>query len=213
MVLFVFTVIYPMTPLITAPCFVFMGSMFRNQFMYIYSKNPDSGGELWAFYIQVMLSCMLIAEITSRSDALLWTPIFKRCALNFACSFSLWLARAQEGSEATSHVFAASGKTDRRSRKDVVLFSSNALCRRSLPYFLTYTFAKYTSEWLRICPLEIASRKIRNMTKAPISLLSVVSTSNLLWQHRKSSFQILPCASSLTFGKRFLLRKHPLMKN
>ncbi|KAL7556781.1 hypothetical protein ACA910_005223 [Epithemia clementina (nom. ined.)] len=64
MVLFVYAVIYPMTPLITSVCFVFMGAMFRGQFIYVYDKYPDSGGKLWAHYIQVMLTCMIIAEIT-----------------------------------------------------------------------------------------------------------------------------------------------------
>jgi len=64
MCLFVFTVISPMMPIITAFCFLFMGSMFRHQFIYIYGKLPDSGGKLWQNFIQIMLTCMLVAQIT-----------------------------------------------------------------------------------------------------------------------------------------------------
>ncbi|KAL7578677.1 hypothetical protein ACA910_009816 [Epithemia clementina (nom. ined.)] len=64
MVLFVYCVISPMTPLITAFCFAFLGTMFRGQFIYIYGKHPDSGGKLWASFIQIMLTCMLIAQFT-----------------------------------------------------------------------------------------------------------------------------------------------------
>ncbi|KAL7556780.1 hypothetical protein ACA910_005222 [Epithemia clementina (nom. ined.)] len=64
MVLFVYCVISPMTPLITAVCFAFLGAMFRGQFIYIYGKHPDSGGKLWASFIQILLTCMLIAQLT-----------------------------------------------------------------------------------------------------------------------------------------------------
>jgi hypothetical protein len=64
MVLFVYAVISPMTPIITGACFLFMGAMFRHQFIHIYPKHPDSGGKLWANFIEIMLSCMLIAQIT-----------------------------------------------------------------------------------------------------------------------------------------------------
>ena len=64
MVLFVYAVISPITtPIITAFCFAFMGAMFRTQFMYCYPKTPDSGGKLWANFIQILLTCMIIAEI------------------------------------------------------------------------------------------------------------------------------------------------------
>eukprot|EP00522_Entomoneis_paludosa_P010249 CAMPEP_0172440364 /NCGR_PEP_ID=MMETSP1065-20121228/1000_1 /TAXON_ID=265537 /ORGANISM="Amphiprora paludosa, Strain CCMP125" /LENGTH=974 /DNA_ID=CAMNT_0013189155 /DNA_START=177 /DNA_END=3101 /DNA_ORIENTATION=- len=64
MCLFVFAVISPILPVITAFCFAFMGAMFRQQFIHIYPKFPDSGGKLWANFIQIMLSCMFIAQVT-----------------------------------------------------------------------------------------------------------------------------------------------------
>ena len=93
MVLFVYTVISPMTPLITGACFAFMGAMFRGQFMYIYGKRPDSGGKLFASFIQIMLSCMLIAEITSEFTLLPSAKIFARTLTALLrCFRSLWLA-------------------------------------------------------------------------------------------------------------------------
>lgn len=64
MVLFVYCVISPITPLITGVCFAFLGAMFRCQLIYIYGKRRDSGGKIWAHFVQVILSCMLIAQLT-----------------------------------------------------------------------------------------------------------------------------------------------------
>mmetsp|Transcript_11208 Transcript_11208/g.30938 ORF Transcript_11208/g.30938 Transcript_11208/m.30938 type:complete len:231 (+) Transcript_11208:1-693(+) len=64
MVLFVYAVISPLTPLITGMCFLFMMSMYKHQFIFIYPAHFDSGGKLWANFIQIILSCMLIAQIT-----------------------------------------------------------------------------------------------------------------------------------------------------
>ena len=70
MVLFVYAVISPVVDVVSAVCFAFMGSMFRGQFMYTYGRDHDSGGKLWAHFIQIMLTCMLIAELTSKYEQL-----------------------------------------------------------------------------------------------------------------------------------------------
>lgn len=64
MVLFVYCVISPIVPIITGLCFAFLGAMFRGQFIYIYANHPDSGGKVWVYFIQIMMSCMLIAQVT-----------------------------------------------------------------------------------------------------------------------------------------------------
>jgi len=64
MVLFVYAVISPVTPVVTALCFLFMGSSARHQFVYIYHPEKDSGGKLFAGFMQVVLSCMLAAQAT-----------------------------------------------------------------------------------------------------------------------------------------------------
>uniref|UniRef100_A0A7S2Y2R3 CSC1/OSCA1-like 7TM region domain-containing protein n=2 Tax=Entomoneis paludosa TaxID=265537 RepID=A0A7S2Y2R3_9STRA len=62
-ILFVYAVISPITPLITGICFLFMSSMYKHQFIFNYPKT-DSGGKLFANFIQIAISCMLIAQIT-----------------------------------------------------------------------------------------------------------------------------------------------------
>ena len=65
MVFLVYAVISPITCFVTAFCFVYMGSMFRHQFVYIYPAQPDSGGKIWMGFIRILLVCLLVAEITS----------------------------------------------------------------------------------------------------------------------------------------------------
>jgi len=43
-----------------------MGSAYLHQFVFIYPKNPDSGGKLWTKFIRYLLVCMLISEVTSK---------------------------------------------------------------------------------------------------------------------------------------------------
>ena len=64
MVMFVYCAICPLVSIFTAVCLLFLGSMFRHQSIYIYGKYPDSGGKLWANFIQIMMTCMMIAQFT-----------------------------------------------------------------------------------------------------------------------------------------------------
>lgn len=65
MVLLVYSVISPITNFVVAFCFVYMGSIFRHQFIYIYPARSDSGGKMWINFIRVLVSCMFIGEVTS----------------------------------------------------------------------------------------------------------------------------------------------------
>ena len=64
MVGFVYTTIAPITCYVLAVCFLAMGSAYRNQFFFIYSTNPDSGGMLWMRFVNIALICMLVAQVT-----------------------------------------------------------------------------------------------------------------------------------------------------
>jgi hypothetical protein len=63
-VLLVYSVIAPITNFVMAFCFVYMGTAYRHQFIYIYPARPDSGGKLWTSFIGVLLICIFIAEFT-----------------------------------------------------------------------------------------------------------------------------------------------------
>ena len=66
MVLLVYSVISPITNFVMAFCFLFLGTILRHQFLYVYPKVPDSGGKIWANFIQIFLGCMLVAQFTSK---------------------------------------------------------------------------------------------------------------------------------------------------
>ena len=65
-VLLVYSVISPLTNYFVAGCFVYMGAVFRHQFIYIYPAEADSGGKIWIKFIRIFLACMLIGEATSK---------------------------------------------------------------------------------------------------------------------------------------------------
>jgi hypothetical protein len=65
-VLLVYSVIAPITNFVMAFCFMYMGTAYRHQFIYIYPARPDSGGKLWTSFIGVLLVCLFIAEFTSK---------------------------------------------------------------------------------------------------------------------------------------------------
>ena len=70
MTLFVYAVISPITQIVIGACFLFMGAMFRSQFIYIYGNRRDSGGKLWAQFIHIIQPCMLIAQLTSKCSSI-----------------------------------------------------------------------------------------------------------------------------------------------
>lgn len=64
LICFVYTVIAPLTCYVLAFCFLAMGPASRNQFFYIYSTKPDSGGKLWLSFVNIALFCMAVAQVT-----------------------------------------------------------------------------------------------------------------------------------------------------
>lgn len=64
MILLVYAVISPLVCFITFGCFLFIGTLFRHQFVYIYQAKPDSGGKLYISFIRTLIVCILIAEVT-----------------------------------------------------------------------------------------------------------------------------------------------------
>lgn len=63
-VFFVYATLAPITSIFVFLCFLFMGSVYRNQFIFIYPSKPDSGGKLWVQFMRLVPICLLIAEIT-----------------------------------------------------------------------------------------------------------------------------------------------------
>lgn len=64
MVLFVYSTI---SPLICWFCFVFfllLRSVYRHQFVFNFPSSPDSGGEVWLYFMHVLLACILISQLT-----------------------------------------------------------------------------------------------------------------------------------------------------
>ena len=64
MVFFVYSTFAPITCFFMAICFLLMGAGYRHQFVYIYPTFPDSGGKLWAKFIGILPTCMIIAQVT-----------------------------------------------------------------------------------------------------------------------------------------------------
>jgi len=44
-------------------CFGILQPALLHQFVYIYPKNPDSGGDIWANFIKILLNIMVVAQI------------------------------------------------------------------------------------------------------------------------------------------------------
>lgn len=64
MVLFVYSSISPLVNWFCCLFFLFLGSVYRYQFVFNYPSTPDSGGQIWLMFIAVLLSCIVIAQIT-----------------------------------------------------------------------------------------------------------------------------------------------------
>jgi len=66
MVLFVYSVISPLTNFILAFVFISFGTLLRHQFIFVYPTGPDSGGKIWSNCIKILVTCMLVAEVTCK---------------------------------------------------------------------------------------------------------------------------------------------------
>ena len=63
-VLLVYQAIAPLTSFVLALCFRVSRTAYLHQFIYIYPKTRDSGGNVWTAFIRILLAIMLIAEFT-----------------------------------------------------------------------------------------------------------------------------------------------------
>lgn len=63
MILFCYAAMAPLTCFVAGFCFILLGSVLRNQFLFIYPTRNDSGGKLWVNFIQIIVICMIIAQI------------------------------------------------------------------------------------------------------------------------------------------------------
>ena len=64
MVLFVYTVVAPLSNFFLAVCFLLLESGYRYQLYHNYPPTPDSGGKLFKNFIFMMFACMVIAQLT-----------------------------------------------------------------------------------------------------------------------------------------------------
>lgn len=64
MVLFVYSSISPLVNWFCVIFFLFLGSVYRHQFVMNYPSKPDSGGKMWIMFIATLLACCVIAQIT-----------------------------------------------------------------------------------------------------------------------------------------------------
>ena len=64
MVLFVYSSISPVVNWMCLVFFLFLGSVYRHQFIFNYPKTPDGGGHMWIMFMAVILACMVIAQVT-----------------------------------------------------------------------------------------------------------------------------------------------------
>lgn len=64
MVTFVYATITPITPCFLFVCFLLLESVYRLEFFRNYSRTSDSGGKIWKSFIDIILVCMIIAQLT-----------------------------------------------------------------------------------------------------------------------------------------------------
>lgn len=64
MVLFVYSSVSPLVNWFCMFFFLFLGSVYRHQFVYNYPGTPDSGGQIWLSFMHVLLACVVIAQLT-----------------------------------------------------------------------------------------------------------------------------------------------------
>jgi Calcium-dependent channel, 7TM region, putative phosphate len=64
MVHFVYSCIAPLTCFFLVFCFGVCETGYRYHFIHNIKPEPDSGGKLWRYFIQVSMASLLIAEMT-----------------------------------------------------------------------------------------------------------------------------------------------------
>lgn len=81
MVFFVYAVIAPVTTFFLYFCFILLESGFRYQYIHNYPRAFDTGGKLWLSFIQFILACMLISQLTLIGLLILKKSVFAGPAL------------------------------------------------------------------------------------------------------------------------------------
>lgn len=64
MVMFVYSMISPLVNWFCVFLFLFASCVYRYQFVFNYPNTPDSGGEVWLYFVRVILACIVIAQLT-----------------------------------------------------------------------------------------------------------------------------------------------------
>ncbi len=64
MVTFVYAVIAPITAFFLLACFILLESVYRLEFFRNYPVASDSGGKLWIGFINILVGCMVFAQLT-----------------------------------------------------------------------------------------------------------------------------------------------------
>lgn len=64
MILLVYSCIAPIMSYIMVLCFSILRLTYRNQLLYVYPSTQDSGGILWEKMMKLIMTCMIIAEVT-----------------------------------------------------------------------------------------------------------------------------------------------------
>jgi hypothetical protein len=63
MVLFVYAPIAPITSFFVGLCFILMEIGYRHQLIYVYPVRPDSGGKIFASFLHLILTCIIVAQV------------------------------------------------------------------------------------------------------------------------------------------------------
>ena len=89
MINLVYSCIAPIMSYILLICFGVLSLVYRHQLIYTYSRKNDNGGTLWSSTIMLLISCMIISEITLMGVILLKEAFIPGVLLVplIACSF------------------------------------------------------------------------------------------------------------------------------
>jgi hypothetical protein len=64
MVLFVYSTISPLINWFCLFFFLLLRSVYRHQFVFNFPNKPDTGGEMWIYFMHVLLACIIISQLT-----------------------------------------------------------------------------------------------------------------------------------------------------
>ena len=165
MVLFVYSVISPLTNFVLAFVFLALGTLLRHQFIYIYPTVPDSGGKIWVGFIKIMVTCMIIGEVTSECFSACDAPCSGCCPFSPLVSVTvLGLLGLKKASIATPIFIPL--LVSLRLLQFFTNDAANILTRhsirhahRSARFCSPITFAKSISMWPSFCPSATVSRR------------------------------------------------------